>query len=71
MDLFFSFSLDEHVARSFVRACVRAFVCGGRWIGLPALRRKMLEMLAAFSTAPDKSMSLADFERMMVATRMA
>ncbi|ETW75863.1 hypothetical protein HETIRDRAFT_455518 [Heterobasidion irregulare TC 32-1] len=26
---------------------------------------EMLEMLAAFSTAPDKSMSLADFERMM------
>ncbi|KAI0708882.1 hypothetical protein C8T65DRAFT_537151, partial [Cerioporus squamosus] len=30
-----------------------------------------VEMLEAFSTAPDKSMGLADFERMMVATKMA
>ncbi|RPD76482.1 hypothetical protein L226DRAFT_377837 [Lentinus tigrinus ALCF2SS1-7] len=30
-----------------------------------------VEMLEAFSTAPDKSMSLADFECMMVAAKMA
>ncbi|THH19610.1 hypothetical protein EW146_g1599 [Bondarzewia mesenterica] len=41
-----------------------------------ALREKisaeqMVEMLEAFSTSPDKTISLADFERMMVATRMA
>ncbi|KAI0077720.1 hypothetical protein K474DRAFT_1661305 [Panus rudis PR-1116 ss-1] len=30
-----------------------------------------VEMLEAFSTSADKSMSLADFERMMIATKMA
>ncbi|KAL7280855.1 hypothetical protein ACG7TL_005799 [Trametes sanguinea] len=30
-----------------------------------------VEMLEAFSTVPDKSMSLADFERMMVAAKLA
>lgn len=31
---------------------------------------KILEMLEAFSTSPDKSMSLADFERMMILTKL-
>ena len=31
---------------------------------------KILEMLGAFSTSPDKSMNLADFERMMVLTKL-
>jgi len=28
-------------------------------------------MLEAFSTSPDKTMSLSDFEKMMMATRLA
>ncbi|KAI0343079.1 hypothetical protein BDW22DRAFT_1428518 [Trametopsis cervina] len=32
---------------------------------------EIVEMLEAFSTSPDKSMSLSDFEAMMVATQMA
>ncbi|TFY83315.1 hypothetical protein EWM64_g688 [Hericium alpestre] len=32
---------------------------------------EMIEMLEAFSTTPDKTMGLADFERMMVSTKMA
>jgi hypothetical protein len=31
----------------------------------------MIEMLEAFSTSPDKTMSLVDFEKMMVAARLA
>ena len=31
---------------------------------------KITEMLSAFSTQPDGSMSLGDFERMMVVTKM-
>jgi hypothetical protein len=31
----------------------------------------MIEMLEAFSTSPDKTMSLADFEKMMIAARLA
>jgi len=30
----------------------------------------MLEMLDVFSTSPDKSMGLEDFERMMVAAKL-
>ncbi|THV08234.1 hypothetical protein K435DRAFT_771788 [Dendrothele bispora CBS 962.96] len=32
---------------------------------------EMVEMLEAFSTQPDKSMSLGDFEKMMITTRLA
>ncbi|KAI0264717.1 hypothetical protein BC834DRAFT_956533 [Gloeopeniophorella convolvens] len=32
---------------------------------------EMTEMLDTFSTSPDKSMSLSDFEKMMIATRLA
>ncbi|KAI0058618.1 hypothetical protein BV25DRAFT_1861652 [Artomyces pyxidatus] len=32
---------------------------------------EMLEMLEAYSSSPDKTMNLADFQRMMVATRLA
>ncbi|TFY76828.1 hypothetical protein EWM64_g7185 [Hericium alpestre] len=32
---------------------------------------EMVEMLETFSTTPDKTMGLADFERMMVSTKMA
>ena len=32
---------------------------------------QIIEMLDAFSTSPDKSMSLSDFEKMMVATRLS
>jgi hypothetical protein len=31
----------------------------------------MIEMLDAFSTSPDKTMDLSDFEKMMVAARLA
>lgn len=30
----------------------------------------MIEMLEAFSSSPDKSVSLADFSRMMVAAKL-
>lgn len=30
-----------------------------------------MEMLQQFSSAPDKSMSLSDFERMMMAAKLA
>ncbi|EKM50445.1 uncharacterized protein PHACADRAFT_104370 [Phanerochaete carnosa HHB-10118-sp] len=33
--------------------------------------RPIVQMLSAFSTSPDKSMSLRDFERMMVAAKLA
>ncbi|EIM87633.1 uncharacterized protein STEHIDRAFT_156585 [Stereum hirsutum FP-91666 SS1] len=32
---------------------------------------EMIEMLEAFSSSPDKKLNLTDFERMMIATRMA
>ncbi|KAI0251919.1 hypothetical protein BJV78DRAFT_1125608 [Lactifluus subvellereus] len=32
---------------------------------------EMIEMLEAFSTSPDKTMSLSDFEKMMIAARLA
>ena len=32
---------------------------------------QIIEMLEAFSTSPDKTMSLSDFEKMMIATRLA
>ncbi|KAH9974033.1 hypothetical protein BGW80DRAFT_1304923 [Lactifluus volemus] len=32
---------------------------------------EMVEMVEAFSSSPDKTMSLADFEKMMIATRLA
>ncbi|KAH9968218.1 hypothetical protein BC827DRAFT_484061 [Russula dissimulans] len=32
---------------------------------------EIIEMLEAFSTSPDKAMSLSDFEKMMIATRLA
>ena len=32
---------------------------------------QILEMLEAFTTSPDKSMSLSDFERMMVTAKLA
>jgi hypothetical protein len=31
----------------------------------------MIEMLEAFSTSPDKTVSLSDFEKMMMTTRLA
>jgi hypothetical protein len=31
----------------------------------------MVEMVETFSSSPDKTMSLADFEKMMIATRLA
>jgi hypothetical protein len=41
-------------------------------VSLIALKKKIqiTEMLAAFSTSPDSSVSLADFERMMVIAGM-
>lgn len=33
--------------------------------------RQTVEMLDAFSTSADKTMGLADFERMMVAAKLA
>jgi hypothetical protein len=32
---------------------------------------QIIEMLEAFSTSPDKTVSLSDFEKMMIATRLA
>lgn len=32
---------------------------------------QIIEMLEAFSTSPDKSMSLGDFEKMMIAAKLA
>jgi hypothetical protein len=34
-------------------------------------RLQIIEMLEAFSTSPDKTMSLSNFEKMMIATRLA
>ncbi|KIJ66226.1 hypothetical protein HYDPIDRAFT_26594 [Hydnomerulius pinastri MD-312] len=39
-------------------------------LDLANMRLKILEMLEAFSTSADKSMSLQDFERMMIMTKM-
>jgi hypothetical protein len=32
---------------------------------------QIIEMLEAFSTSPDKTMSLSDFEKLMITTRLA
>jgi len=46
------------MGRFYVRAAVR-------------LRAQMMDMLCAFSTSQDKMISFADFEQMIMATKLA
>lgn len=45
-------------------------MCAVLDVGRSYARSQILEMLEAFSTLPDKSMNLADFEQMMIVTKL-
>jgi hypothetical protein len=59
-------SLNEKIKTEEVRALTLGLSVIGRMTCL-----QIIEMLEAFSTSPDKTMSLSDFEKMMIATRLA
>ncbi|KAJ4485447.1 hypothetical protein J3R30DRAFT_3696802 [Lentinula aciculospora] len=66
--LLFPDAKDDLLKRRIMLADIQRV---GKLLGEKLKVEEMLEMLDVFSTAPDKSMGLQDFERMMIAAKLA
>ncbi|KAI9066949.1 hypothetical protein FKP32DRAFT_313600 [Trametes sanguinea] len=66
--LFFSDVTDEELDKQRIR--IKDITRVAKLLKEKITAEETLEMLEAFSSAPDKSMSLPDFERMMVAAKL-
>ncbi|KAJ3889399.1 hypothetical protein GG344DRAFT_51689 [Lentinula edodes] len=66
--LFFPDAKDDLPTRRILLADIQRVA---KLLGEKLKAEEMLEMLEVFSTAPDKSMNLQDFERMMIEAKLA
>ncbi|KAL1745019.1 hypothetical protein HDZ31DRAFT_63506 [Schizophyllum fasciatum] len=67
--LFFPDIAEEELPKQ--RVMLKDIQRAAKLLGEKIKAEEMVEMLEMFSSAPDKSMNLADFERMMIAAKLA